>query len=610
MVKKLCVPSKKASITTKGIYQLAFNNSLQPSLLSTSANQKIIMANDAACSLFGYSKRTLLTKVIADLFNTGDEPFKNMLAQRNVTGSATAVVMAKRKGGLQLTCEVSSSVFADKTGIQRSIMTIVDKTESIRAQLSIDLEKENTTANDIIIAKSAQRIIDIKNRKIVTDNINLVKSGQKKIDIENKKTVNDNIRIAKKKQHGVDIKNKKIVANKISLAKSLQQKIDVRNKKTVSKNIAVALEKASDEKLLYQKQGRKQMLKEIGENFRLMFNASSDVLFDSDLVANTGMVNDAYQKEFGYKKKKNAQAKDWAQHIHADDKRAVMKDYRTMINSLEMEWKSAYRYVRLDGSIANVLSSRIILRDSDGKAFRMIGSMQDISKQRVLEQRLESEIKLKEVQISEAAEDARYTERSDIGKELHDNINQLLGASRMYLELAKRGGENSEMYLSRSSEYTLNAIEEIRKLTKGMTTDVIKSLGLCEAIDNIVNDTMQANPVTISWGCAHFKEDSVNDKFKLNVYRIVQEQLNNILKHARASRITISLLQNKQSIKLKIADNGIGFDVGKKQTGIGLANIRSRTESYNGIAEFSTTPGNGCMLTATFSIKDKLLERA
>lgn len=90
--------------------------------------------------------------------------------------------------------------------------------------------------------------------------------------------------------------------------------------------------------------------------------------------------------------------------------------------------------------------------------------MQDLSRQKVLEEKLELEIKLKELQIAEAAEDAKETERSDIGKELHDNINQLLGASKMYVEMAKRGGENSQMYLTRSAEYTLTAIEEIRKL--------------------------------------------------------------------------------------------------------------------------------------------------
>jgi signal transduction histidine kinase len=233
----------------------------------------------------------------------------------------------------------------------------------------------------------------------------------------------------------------------------------------------------------------------------------------------------------------------------------------------------------------------------------MIGAVHDISKQKVLEERLEQEMKLKERQIAEATEEARETERSDIGKELHDNVNQLLGASRLYLCMAKKGGENSEMYFSRSSQYTLTAIEEIRKLTRVLTTDVIKQLGLCESIDNIVRDTMEVNPIKISCALKSFKEDSVNDKFKLNVFRIVQEGLNNILKHANATEVTIRLTQNKKSIILSISDNGVGFDTTNKSKGIGVRNIINRAELYKGNANFISQPGGGCFLTVTFPIE-------
>lgn len=258
----------------------------------------------------------------------------------------------------------------------------------------------------------------------------------------------------------------------------------------------------------------------------------------------------------------------------------------------------------------HVLVNRIILRNSNGKAYRVIGSMHEISKQKALEESLKQEIKLKETQIAEAAEDAKDTERSDIGKELHDNVNQLLGASRLYIEMAKHGGKDSEMYLNRASEYILTAIEEIRKLSKGLTTNVIKNLGLCAAIENMRLDTMEVNAVKIVFKVINFIENSVNDEFKLNIYRIIQEQLNNILKHSKATKVVIKLLQNKKSFKLIISDNGIGFDTGKERNGIGIANIKSRATSYNGAADFISQPGSGCVLTATFSASDKLLRRA
>jgi signal transduction histidine kinase len=85
-------------------------------------------------------------------------------------------------------------------------------------------------------------------------------------------------------------------------------------------------------------------------------------------------------------------------------------------------------------------------------------------------------------------------------------------------------------------------------------TDIIKNLGLCEAIDTISRDLMQVNPVKIYRSLETFSEDSVGDKFKLNVFRMVQEQLNNIVKHAKATQVRISLVQTKNFIALSISE--------------------------------------------------------
>ena len=236
--------------------------------------------------------------------------------------------------------------------------------------------------------------------------------------------------------------------------------------------------------------------------------------------------------------------------------------------------------------------------------------LQRIVFKKELDEKINLEIQLKKNQIAEAIIDAKELERADIGKELHDNVNQLLSATRLYLDMAKKDGVNREMYLDRSSEYTLNAIEEIRKLTKGLTADAIKNFGLYESIRDICKDTMEVNPIKISYRLDLLIENKVNDKFKLNVYRIMQEQLNNILKHSKATEVKISLSQNKKSIILSVADNGVGFDTGKKQEGIGIANIKSRSKSYNGRADFVSKPGQGCVLTVQFPAKDELLNLA
>ncbi|HQW93562.1 MAG TPA: PAS domain-containing protein, partial [Ferruginibacter sp.] len=351
--------------------------------------------------------------------------------------------------------------------------------------------------------------------------------------------------------------------------------------------------------------------KDDSERFLLAAKLSFDVIWDWNLLTNEVFLGDGFEELFGYmiKDNKGDMITDWVNYLHPDDVEAVVKELQDCIKSTATGWEHAYRVSRKDGSVAKVFVRASIIRHADGKAYRMIGAIQDLSRQKELEEKLEQEILLKEKQIEDAAEDARETERSDIGKELHDNINQLLGASRMYLEMAKRGGENSALYLSRSSEYTLNAIDEIRNLTKGLTTDIINNIGLGDAIENTVRDLSEVNLVKISSSLESFNEDSVTDKFKHNVFRIIQEQLNNILKHAKAEKIIISLVQNKRSIKLRISDNGIGYDTRKKQKGIGIENIKDRASRYKGNAVFVSQPGRGCVLTVLFPVSDLLLKK-
>ncbi|MCW3116740.1 MAG: hypothetical protein JWM28_822, partial [Chitinophagaceae bacterium] len=81
-------------------------------------------------------------------------------------------------------------------------------------------------------------------------------------------------------------------------------------------------------------------------------------------------------------------------------------------------------------------------------------------------------------------------------------------------------------------------------------------------------------------------------------------------KHARATEVTITLSQNKKFITLSIIDNGVGFDTRKQKKGIGIANIKSRANSYSVIADFISQPGKGCILKVTFPVTDALLNKS
>jgi PAS domain S-box-containing protein len=626
-------------VTDDTLRHLAFDNSLQANVISIVSTGKIIMANNAACKLLGYSKRALLAKRRSAIFDITENSFKKMLKQRRIDGHSSALVTIIKKNGRLISCEITSSVFMGEHGIEKSITTITDISQNILKQKNIDIKKEKIVADDIVaaqakadarlaennewikhIARASYDVMwdwDIASGQIyVGENIREVFSY-----IPQNNTVNFTgfcACLLPKEKEMVEKKLLKILASDSkswndsyklkrgdgSIAYTISRASIIRDLKGkairligATKDVSMlrGLEKKLKEQIATQK--------DQSEKFLLAAKISFDGIWDWNLLTNEFFLGEGFEELFGYAVKSTAgNVVDWSKHLHPDDKDAVEKGLQDAITSAASHWEHTYRFIKADGSIANVFGRASIIRDADGKAYRMIGAIHDITKQKVLEEKLEQEIKLKGKQIAEATEEARETERSDIGKELHDNVNQLLGASRLYLSIAKQGGVNSEMYFSRSSQYTLTAIEEIRKLTKVLTTDVIASLGLSESIENIVRDTMEVNPIKITCLTKSFTENSVNDKFKLNVFRIIQEQLNNILKHAKATETVLSLLQNNESIILSISDNGVGFDTCKKHSGIGLDNIISRAASYNGTADFVSQPGQGCVLTVVFPL--------
>jgi signal transduction histidine kinase len=119
---------------------------------------------------------------------------------------------------------------------------------------------------------------------------------------------------------------------------------------------------------------------------------------------------------------------------------------------------------------------------------------------------------------------------------------------------------------------------------------------------------MVVHPLRIRVIAENFIDERYNDKFKLNIFRICQEQLNNVLKHAHAAEAVISMEVQEGKILLTIADNGIGFSKGERKNGVGITNIKSRSELFNGKVEIISAEGAGTKLTVYFEEDPQILK--
>jgi PAS domain S-box-containing protein len=205
--------------------------------------------------------------------------------------------------------------------------------------------------------------------------------------------------------------------------------------------------------------------------------------------------------------------------------------------------------------------------------------------------------------IAQTSIQVQEKEREQIGKELHDNINQILAATKMYIDIAIH--ESSEEAVTETlfkSHKNINAaMEEIRQLSQSLVAPSLGGVSLDKALAKLIGDFPSASSLALKLDTTGYKEDVIDEDMKLTCYRIVQVQLSNIVKHAKAKNATIRLRKDA-NLELTITDDGIGFQTGKNTSGIGLRNIRNRVGIYNGEVNISSEPGKGCALTVTIPL--------
>lgn len=226
----------------------------------------------------------------------------------------------------------------------------------------------------------------------------------------------------------------------------------------------------------------------------------------------------------------------------------------------------------------------------------------DITEKIQLQNQLVEEKIRRQQEIAKAAIDAQENERETLGRELHDNISQVLTTARLYLNCARETPAMQENMIMRSIETISSAIEEIRRLSGSMIETFHKEVGLELSVNDLIEKIRLAQKCNITLQFSVPDEQQLDDKLKMTVFRIVQEQLNNTLKHAEASEVQVAIIQKKRLLQVTIADDGKGFDTTRKRNGIGITNIISRTELFNGRVKIDSSPGNGCSMQVSFTI--------
>lgn len=340
-----------------------------------------------------------------------------------------------------------------------------------------------------------------------------------------------------------------------------------------------------------------EQLRQSNERYELATKATAnEAIWDLDLKTHEITWSKVFTTLFGYSSlKEDATLGFWEQHIHEDDRERVIENFNQFLAQTETSnWYCEYQFERADGSYAYILDKGYMIFNDQKKPVRVVGAMQDISDRKELEVELIIKERIRQKQIAQAAVNAQEKERADIGKELHDNISQMLTSTKLFLDILKNKAPDE--LLDRSLKNINTIISEIRSISRSLVPSSIEDLGLIASLNDLLDNIRVATAIDVEFYPDPEIENLINANYKLTLYRIVQEQINNIVKYSEAGNVLIELYAEEKNIYLIVTDDGRGFDIDTVKKGQGLKNMRSRAELLNGTSEIFTSPGKGCKL--------------
>ena len=351
----------------------------------------------------------------------------------------------------------------------------------------------------------------------------------------------------------------------------------------------------------------RQQIEKLNEQYTYALKASSDAIWDLNLETNEIYRSESFTTISGYTRDHIEPTIEWWYNkIHPEDRERIKNNTSKFTESGVANWQDEYRFLYADGTYGYLIDKGFtIFRDN--KAVRMIGAIQDISERKKLEAQLLHEQVQKQKLINQATITAQEKERDMLSAELHDNVNQLLMSAKLHIGVAKNAGEDQHKLLDKASEYVLMAVNELRALSKRLNNKIVKTVGLEKSIQEIGNNMQQFNNIVLTNDIDEQVIVKLSQEQQLMVFRIIQEQSNNIIKYSEASKASIAIRGKNNTCFLSISDNGKGFDKNQQKiNGIGLINIFNRADAYNGKAEIISSPGKGCTIKVQFPINNSM----
>jgi PAS domain S-box-containing protein len=331
------------------------------------------------------------------------------------------------------------------------------------------------------------------------------------------------------------------------------------------------------------------------ERLNLALEATEEGIWDWVIPKEEIFFSDRLKKLLGLDKDAGSTIPidEWKNRIHPDHRERVSDMFREHLKK-KLPFNVDYLYRSNSGEYRWLNSRSMVKHDDKGTPQRMIGATRDINTQKKAEELIRN--------LCHQFINSRETERRIISCELHDRVARHLEDSRVECAIiAEHSLLTTEVRqrILAVSESLRTALTAVHDLSNELRLPGLEEVGLVRTLYEYCRNFSENNNVNVEFRFSEMEDLKLSLDTNINLYRLVQEGLNNIRKHANASRATIKLAYSFPNIMLRIEDNGSGFNVKKRlseaanEMRMGLSTMKERVMLLQGKMDIQSTPGKG-----------------